>query len=314
MKKIVCILSMFSLTTSNLKAQDLMARQAPIDVKMRAVDSLAFRRLLQVEQMQEPSIDLYPDWNNVSVGYDNVAMPAEFRIDLRKFHMPCESRVVNSHYGYRRQFRRMHYGTDIKVYIGDTIRSAFDGKVRIVKDQGYRKGYGKYVVIRHNNGLETVYGHMSGWLVEEGQLVRAGDPIGLGGSTGRSTGPHLHFETRFLGCKIDPETMFSFEAADIRGDYYVYRNNGRSQLMSAHDVSITPELQASIDKAEESRAFQQQRMQQSRPSQGRVYKVRKGDTLGKIAKKYGTTVDRLCRLNNISRSKALRPGQIIKCS
>ena len=314
MKKIVFILSLLSLTTSSLKAQDLMARQAPIDVKIRAVDSLAFRRLLQVEQIQEPGVDIYPEWAHESVGYENVTLPAEYRIDLRKFHMPCESRVVNSHFGYRRQFHRYHYGTDIKVYIGDTIRAAFDGKVRIVKDQGYRKGSGTYVVIRHNNGLETVYGHMSGWLVEQDQIVKAGDPIGLGGSTGRSTGPHLHFETRLLGYQIDPELMFSFEAADIRGDYYVYRSGGRSQLMSAHDVSITPEIQADIDKAEESRAFQQQRMQQARPSQGRVYKVRKGDTLGKIAKKYGTTVDRLCRLNNISRSKALRPGQILKCS
>ena len=296
-------------------AQDLMARQAPIDVKMRAVDSLAFRRLLKVEQVQEPCLDIYPEWNNASVGYTNVTMPAEFRIDLRNFHMPCDSRVVNSHFGYRRQFHRNHYGTDIKVYIGDTIRAAFDGKVRIVKDQGYRKGYGRYVVIRHGNGLETVYGHMMGWLVEEGQVVKAGDPIGLGGSTGRSTGPHLHFETRLLGYQIDPEKMFSFEAADIRGDFYVYRSNGHSQLMSAHDVKITPEMQADIQKSEESRAFQQQRMQQTRSAaKGRVYKVRPGDTLGKIAKKYGTTVDRLCRLNNISKTKTLRPGQILKCS
>ena len=89
----------------------------------------------------------------------------------------------------------MHNGLDIKVYIGDTIRAAFSGKVRMVKYE--RRGYGKYVVIRHENGLETVYGHLSKQIVDENQYVEAGEPIGLGGNTGRSTGSHLHFETRF---------------------------------------------------------------------------------------------------------------------
>lgn len=90
----------------------------------------------------------------------------------------------------------MHNGLDIKVYIGDTIRAAFSGKVRMVKYE--RRGYGKYVVIRHENGLETVYGHLSKQIVDENQYVEAGEPIGLGGNTGRSTGSHLHFE-RVLG-------------------------------------------------------------------------------------------------------------------
>ncbi len=303
----------FSFPTQS-KAQDLMARQAPIDTKLRAVDSVAINRLLKVETMADPAIDLYQSWSNEFVNYTQ-ALPAEYRIDLRDFHMPCESRVVNSHYGYRRQFGRNHYGTDIKVYVGDTIRAAFSGKVRVVKDQGYRKGYGKYVIIRHPNGLETIYGHMSKQLVDEDQMVRAGEPIGLGGNTGRSTGPHLHFETRLLGEKIDPEKLFSFEAGDIRGDYYIYRRYGRSQLMAAHDVDNLPQEteQAAVEKAEESRAFQQQQIA-SRQNRSQIYKVRSGDTLSKIAKKYGLTVDRLCRLNNISKNKTLRPGQILKCS
>lgn len=296
-------------TTSSVQAQDLMARQAPIDSRLRAVDSVAIKRLLKAESMENPSGDLYQTWANEFVNYDQ-ALPAEYRIDLRDFHMPCESRVVNSHFGYRRQFGRNHYGTDIKVYVGDTIRAAFSGKVRVVQDQGRYRGYGKYVIIRHSNGLETTYGHLSKQLVREDQVVRAGDPIGLGGSTGFSTGPHLHFETRLLGEKINPEKLFSFEAGDVRGDYYIWRRNGRSQLMAAHDVSNLPEVE---DKAEESRAYQQKRMAE-RQSRSRVHKVRSGDTLSKIARKYGTTVDRLCRLNNISRSKALKPGQILKCS
>lgn len=259
--------------------------------------------------MENPSGDLYQSWANEFVNY-NQSLPAEYRIDLRDFHMPCESRVVNSHYGYRRQFGRNHYGTDIKVYVGDTIRAAFSGKVRVVQDQGRRKGYGKYIIIRHANGLETTYGHLSKQLVRENQVVKAGDVIGLGGNTGFSTGPHLHFETRLLGEKINPEKLFSFEAGDVRGDYYVWRRNGRSQLMAAHDVSNMPAVE---EKAEESREFQQQKMAE-RSSRARVYKVRSGDTLSKIAKKYGLTVDRLCRLNNISKRKALKPGQILKCS
>lgn len=289
-------------------AQDLMAKQAPIDVKLRAVDSVTIQRLMATESMDAPSEDLYKDWANVFVNY-NVPLPAEYKIDLRQFHMPCESRIVNSHYGYRKQFRRNHYGTDIKVYIGDTIRAAFSGKVRVVLDQGRKKGYGKYVIIRHPNGLETVYGHLSKQLVKPDEIVQAGQPIGLGGNTGFSTGSHLHFETNFLGQHIDPELLFSFQAHDVRGDFYVYRPNGRSELMAAHDVEHVDNAEA-VAKAEESRAFQQQKIV-SRP---RMYKVCKGDTLEKIAKKNGTTIDKLCRLNNISRTSILSIGQILKCS
>ena len=123
-KLAIIFLSIASLFPSHSKAQDLMARQAPIDTKLRAVDSVSIKRLLKTEEMADPAIDLYQTWSNEFVNYTQ-ALPAEHRIDLRDFHMPCDSRVVNSHYGYRRQFGRNHYGTDIKVYLGDTIRAAF---------------------------------------------------------------------------------------------------------------------------------------------------------------------------------------------
>jgi murein DD-endopeptidase MepM/ murein hydrolase activator NlpD len=127
-------------------------------------------------------------------------LPDEFKIDLRNFTMPTDSKQVTSVYGQR--WGRLHAGLDIKVYIGDTIRAAFDGKVRIVKYDA--RGYGKFVVIRHPNGLETYYGHLSKQLVKENQDVKSGEPIGLGGNTGRSTGSHLHFETRLCGISINP--------------------------------------------------------------------------------------------------------------
>lgn len=288
-------------------AQDMMVDALPVANKLRALDSVSIARLQAREVVADAELaDLYPSWTNHLETYANAAMPKEYTIDLRGFHMPCESRRVTSRYGYRSRFRRMHYGVDIGLRIGDTIRSAFDGKVRVVEfDAG---GYGKYVVVRHPNGLETIYGHMSKHLVVPNQVVKAGDPVGLGGSTGRSTGPHLHFETRFLGKKINPEILFSFENRDVKGDAYVYRSNGRCTLSNtfAHN-----EVREEV--VEETAVASTQPAAVKR-TQGKMYKVKKGDTLSKIAKKNHTTVEKLCRLNNIPKNRTLSVGQVIKCS
>ena len=139
--------------------------------------------------------------------------------------MPTPSRVITSNFG--RRWGRHHQGLDIKVYIGDTIRAAFSGKVRVVKYDG--NGYGKYIVIRHSNGLETIYGHLSKQIVSVNQTVRAGQPIGLGGNTGRSTGSHLHFETRLCGVALNPALFFDFAHQDVTGDYYVFRRSTVAQ-------------------------------------------------------------------------------------
>ena len=212
-----CTVAAMLFAAAPVNAQDKMVDALPIARKLRAIDSVSIARLRAREVMVDAELaDLYPSWTNHFETYANAKQPKEYAIDLRGFHMPCESRRVTSHYGYRSRFRRNHYGTDIGVRIGDTIRSAFDGKVRVGEFEA--RGYGKYVVIRHPNGLETIYGHMSKHLVKPNQVVKAGEPIGLGGSTGRSTGPHLHFETRFLGNKINPEHLFSFENRDVLGD------------------------------------------------------------------------------------------------
>ena len=191
---------------------------------------------------------------------------------------------VTSKYGPRR--RRMHKGIDLKVQIGDTIRAAFDGKVRIKNFE--RRGYGYYLVIRHPNGLETVYGHLSKFLVGVNDIVRAGDPIALGGNTGRSTGSHLHFETRFLGQAINPADIIDFENSIPHQDQYVFRNvkiNGRKSNIYT-----------------------------SSNSQMVYHRVKSGDTLGKIARIYGTTVNELCRLNGLKSTSMFRIGQSIRCS
>lgn len=285
----VVALTMVSL---NSFSQDLLARQAPIDRKLKAVDSLALQRQIKAEQSKYPAYSLYPNWNNQYVhAYGNsVAIPDTFRIDLTGFCMPTPSTKITSKFGPRR--RRMHKGLDLKVYIGDTIVAAFDGKVRIVKFE--RRGYGNYVVIRHENGLETVYGHLSKQLVKPDQFVKAGEPIGLGGNTGRSTGSHLHFETRFLGIAINPIYMFDFPNQDIVADSYLFVN-GKSTRASSVRGTLASKAASSDGTV-------------------KYHKVHSGDTLSKIASKRGVSIDRLCKLNNIRRTTILRIGQVLRCS
>jgi LysM repeat protein len=304
-------------------AQDRLADVAPIDRKMRTIDSISLVRIgeqTSINDLQNPAASLYPSWDNEYTRTYDVALPSEYRIDLREFQMPCDSRMVTSHFGYRPSFRRQHYGTDIKVFVGDTIRAAFPGKVRVVNFD--RNGYGNYVVIRHPNGLETVYGHMSRHLCKANQIVKAGDVIGLGGNTGRSTGSHLHFETRFLGQFIDPERLFDFEAQDVKGDFYLYRSSGRGTMLAANDNVVGGEEEMDEEAANavqakqaESQAYQQRKIQQQKAKpRTHVHKVKSGETLSSIARKHGTTIDRLCRLNRIKRTTVLRPGQILKYS
>ncbi|MBP8758010.1 MAG: M23 family metallopeptidase, partial [Prevotella sp.] len=214
------IVALFALTALPSHGQDLLARQAPIDRKMKAVDTLALKSIIEREKVQSPAADLYNDWDN-RYAHHRTEMPDSFKIDLRHFCMPTPSRVVTSNFGSR--WGRPHKGLDIKVYIGDSIRAAFSGKVRIVRYEA--AGYGKYIVIRHPNGLETIYGHLSEQLVSENQTVKAGEVIGLGGNTGRSTGSHLHFETRLCGVALNPALMFDFRNQDVTGDYFVYNSN-----------------------------------------------------------------------------------------
>ena len=280
----------FALVSLNVSGQDLLARQAPIDRKLKAIDSVALIRQIHKEMAAYPAFSLYPEWSNAYAhNYKNVTIPDSFRIDLSGYCMPTTNTKITSKFGPRH--RRMHQGIDVKVYIGDTIRAAFSGKVRVVKNQGRRTGYGKYVIIRHENGLETVYGHLSKQLVNEEQYVEAGEVIGLGGNTGRSTGSHLHFETRFLGQAINPAFMFDFEKQDIVADSYLFmkgKNRYRSSKNSAVAASSGGDTQ--------------------------YYKVRKGDSLSRISKKTGVSIDRLCKLNGITRRTTLRVNQVLKCS
>ncbi len=283
-------------------AQDLLARQAPIDKKMKAVDTLALRDIINKEESASPAAMLYKDWNN-KYAHQETEMPDSFLINLRNFCMPTTSRVITSNFGKR--WGRAHKGLDIKVYIGDTIRAAFSGKVRIVNYEA--RGYGNYVVIRHNNGLETIYGHMSKHLVKEDQEVKAGDPIGLGGNTGRSTGSHLHFETRLCGVALNPAIMFDFKNQDVTGDSYMYRKSTYE-----HDSELATRLNG-VDGSEKATASTSNSSSRSK-SDVRYHKVQRGETLSSIARKRHVTVDKLCKLNRLKKTSVIRQGQILRYS
>lgn len=306
--------NLFAITVSSLAVlpvmgQDLLANQAPIDRKMKSVDVEMLKHLVEIEEYDSPADELYEDWNN-TYAHRATVLPDSFRIDLRDFHMPTPSRVITSNFGSR--WGRQHKGLDIKVYIGDTIRAAFSGKVRVVKNEGLRKGYGKYVVIRHPNGLETIYGHLSKQLVVENQEVQAGEPIALGGNTGRSTGSHLHFETRLCGVALNPAIMFDFVNQDIVSDYYVFHKDSYE-----FDGQLATQLRGANGKYGYDPAMvnsPNMGKSRDRSAGGSVsyHKVRKGETLSSIARKHGTSVNAICKLNKISKSVRLRPGQILK--
>lgn len=253
-----------------------------------------------------PADDIYGGmWDNRYVNmYSSLKnAPDTFIVDLDNFTMPVEGRMT-SNFG-RRGSRRYHYGIDIKAQTGDTIYAAFDGKIRVKHFES--RGYGYYVVIRHVNGLETVYAHLSKFLVDVNDFVRSGEPIGLAGNTGRSFGSHLHFETRFLGKAIDPNFIIDFPSKTVHRDEYLvtnssYRKTNNSSRAVVNDSSPNnyKEPSASTNK------FVSGEVQ--------YHRIKSGDTLGAISRRYGTSINEICKLNNISARTTLRIGRSIRVS
>lgn len=272
---------------------------------MKRVDTLALQSLINRENEITPSSNLYDDWDN-TFAHKATELPDSFRIDLRHFAMPTPSRIITSNFGAR--WGRQHKGLDIKVYIGDTIRAAFSGKVRIVKYE--RAGYGKYIVIRHPNGLETIYGHLSKQLVAENQTVKAGEVIGLGGSTGRSSGSHLHFETRLCGVALNPAIFFNFRDQDITCDSYMFRRD-TYQDDGEEATRLRGKYKDTYTRAEVMGSDYETK-QAEQTSEKLYHKVAKGETLSTIAKKRGTTIEKLRKLNNLRKNSRLQPGQILR--
>jgi murein DD-endopeptidase MepM/ murein hydrolase activator NlpD len=273
---------------SSLMADHIGLKQPLVTEILAPIEYVSYDRLVEAESLMYPADELYGSWDTLWVNpfrtkVKEINFPDSFNIDCQSFVVPIDNMLkVTSNYGPRR--RRIHKGIDLKVQKGDTIRAAFSGKVRI---KGFeRRGYGYYLVLRHPNGLETVYGHLSKFLVSENEIVTAGTPIGLGGSTGRSTGPHLHFETRFLGQAINPNNIIDFETGAPHANYYTVYKNHFDKIGNIYTST----------------------------SERIVYhRIKKGETLGHIASQYHTTVAELCRLNGLTRTSKLRIGQTLRC-
>ncbi|PZX56970.1 murein DD-endopeptidase MepM/ murein hydrolase activator NlpD [Algoriphagus ratkowskyi] len=245
---------------------------------------------IQIDSIWVTAFEYYSSWDSNKIDiYDfdpktfvdtvNIKLYDEFF--GYNWKMPLETTPVTSPYGYR--WRRWHYGTDLDLNTGDPVYSGFDGIVRIKSFDRY--GYGFYIVVRHKNGLETLYGHLSKQLVDIGQEVKAGELIALGGNTGKSTGSHLHYELRYRGLPFDAEKVYDFSDNKILNQNY----------------QITPSLFGNIIQAK------------SAPARTTAtHKVKKGENLGSIARKYGVSVSSLTRLNGISTRTVLRIGQNLR--
>lgn len=235
------------------------------------------------------------NWNNSNIRYQTEILPGKTDTvtipligpDDNCFETPFQGKVIS---GFRTPRRKNHTGTDIKLRKGDTIACAFDGKVRLARTFS---GYGLLVLVRHNNGLETIYSHLSKILVKENQTIYAGDVVGLGGRTGRATTDHLHFESRLFGIPFNSEKYIDFQNAELLADTLYYLN-GRVALCLSDFKEQAPAQQL-ITSATEGEAF--------------VHKVQKGDTLSAIARKYNTSVSRICENNNITAKKILKIGE-----
>jgi len=220
----------------------------------------------------------YDIWSDTKINpyqVDLVDMKDTVLLDLSGY-FPPSSKYVTSNFGFRKW--RYHYGIDLKVMKNDSIYCAFDGVVRLTRYD--RRGYGYYVLVRHFNGLETLYGHLNEILVNPGDTVSSGGILGLGGSTGRSTGYHLHFETRYLGNPINPNDLINFDTQSVSSEKY---------KLSAQNFLYKKEI-----------------------SKTRYWTIRSGDTLGKIAMITGVPVSKLCSLNGIRKNSILRIGRKLR--
>ena len=286
--------------------KNLIARQENIGNQISVKDTQDFLDNLFKDEA-EPELDIYTEgWNSKSVNaYAGMEVPDMQTIDVSNFAMPCPG-YVPSPYGYRPRFRREHKGIDLKLQTGDTVYAAFPGRVRLTNFE--RRGYGHYVILRHPNGLETVYGHLSKILVKPDQDVKVGEPIALGGNTGRSFGSHLHFETRYMGTPINPAAIFDFANQTVHTDTYTFDKDTYKKPRNFDPAANT-------EYARQYRATHPQKATASSSSGSKgskSYTIRRGDTLSRIASRNGVTVRQLCRLNGMTTKTKLTPGKKIR--
>ncbi|MEI6347370.1 MAG: peptidoglycan DD-metalloendopeptidase family protein [Bacteroidota bacterium] len=234
-----------------------------------------------------PANGIYADWDSLKVHYPRFDFSTKTDttyirlVELGAKYVQPVPGFVTSNFGWRR--RMYHYGIDLQLKTGDTVSTCFDGVVRLTKRS---RSYGFVVVVRHYNGIETLYAHLSKILVQPNQKITAGEPIGLGGNTGRSRGSHLHFESRYLGAAINPNDIYNFANKTLKTD---------TLAISKHTFDYMYKISKYKKKL---RGI-------------KTHTVKKGETLTQIANKHGITVQKLKKLNKI-KGNTIKPNQRVR--
>jgi len=240
---------------------------------------------LAIDSVWLARLDYFSIWSSTKVNpyeldgelfKDTIRLPLIFDNPKLTWSAPIPNMEVTSPFGLRRW--RWHYGDDFRLKIGDSVQVSFDGIVRIAHYDRY--GYGNYVLVRHYNGLETLYGHLKKRLAKVGDVVKSGDVIGLGGNSGRSTAPHLHYEIRYEGNALQPNKIINFSTGALLSDSLKIEASAFTYLTEARKI--------------------------------RYHRVRSGDTLSHISYRYGVPIIAICRMNRINRSSILRIGQRLR--
>jgi len=301
MKKTVITLAIGILFSLYSTAQEpLPATINPINETFQVDTLTTDSEELEVDSLKTCDETIYKNvWNSTQIKYPANTLPNKndtITISLLSagdspFVMPVKGQIL-SKFGIRH--RRMHTGTDIRLNSGDTVRSAFDGRVRLAKKFN---GYGNLVLVRHNNGLETIYAHLKSIKVKVNDTIKAGDLIGLGGRTGRATCNHLHFETRLFGEPFDPNKYIDYNTFTLQADKVFYKN--KQFVTNLADLRDKP-------------APENKLLLASGGAGASKHVIRKGDNLSSIARKYNTTVKKLCANNKITAQKTLKVGSVIR--
>ena len=291
-----------SLVTSPTDAIDTLdTANEHIKVVLHADNTWHYYKTPSFQQVSGVYDSNWDDNSTNPYGIEQKDLPDEWAIwlvdSLDQYHCPFQGSVYHrGKFGVRRG--RRHQGVDIPLKTGDPVYSTFTGKVRVSR---YWGAFGNLVVIRHDNGLETFYAHLSKRNVEVGDWVNAGDVIGLGGSTGRSTGPHLHFETRHNGFAFDPQWLIDFEKGTLRHRLFVLKKKYFNIYIN-YEQDFEDELKNEEDDKKEDAEREAMRW----------YTIKSGDTLGRIAINNGTTVNAICKLNGIKPTTTLKIGRKIR--
>ena len=258
-------------------------------------------------------------WNDITFAYmypEDKPLPDTVKFALvdsiHKFSPPLLGGITSG-FGWRSG--RVHKAVDIGLDYGTPVRAAFDGKVRYA--QYNTGGYGNLIIIRHFNGLETYYAHLSKLYVKSGQMVKAGQVIGGGGNTGAHwAGPHLHFECRYRDHAFDPLKIMRFDSVCLKMDTIVLTASD-FKISQTHKAYVADGVNGTGTTTNQyggstTNANDYKGTTATGTAIGNYYIVRKGDTLSAIARKYGTSVDALCKINGINKNSVLRIGQKLR--